>query len=72
MVEQINKWSYGKITKVPVKDYLLNPKTVVHSGQSAVVADYEMFKMIVSDWMKTYGLTKKTALDMYFDATMLQ
>ena len=65
----INEWSYGKVTEIEVADTLYRPvkRTVTWKDQSTHVWDFELFQMIIRDWMDREGWSKEQALDEFFD-----
>lgn len=63
--QNLNQWSKTP-KKIEVCDYYLNPRDVKWKGQTIHVADYELFLMLVKDWMVRYGWTKEQALDEMF------
>ena len=67
----LNEWSKGRTISVEVEDFFMNPRTVNWAGKNMWVADYDLFMMMVKDWMSgtklNPGMTKKEALNLMFD-----
>lgn len=64
---EINAWSYGKVTKIYPKDFYFTPRNIAWKGQDVRVGDYDLFIMMIGQWMKVNGLTKDDALNEYFE-----
>ena len=47
----------------------MNPATIKWKGKSVKVWDLELFQMIIADWQKKNGWSKKQAYDEFFDMT---
>ncbi|UOF77996.1 hypothetical protein [Caudoviricetes sp.] len=67
----LSKSSYQKPNqfkprKIEVRDFYLDFRDVQWKGQIANV-EYELFCMLISDWMKRYKWTKEQALDEFFE-----
>jgi hypothetical protein len=45
----------------------LEPQVIQWKGKTLWVGDFELFKMIIKDWMKRYNWSKDQAFDEYFD-----
>ncbi len=73
-----NEWSNGKTVKVEVMDFYFNPRWVTWKGVKTWVADFELFTMIISQWIKgdkwdnSKARTKEQALDEYFEMVVLR
>lgn len=52
--------------KIQVLDFYFNPATITYKGKSIKVWDYELFTMLIADWRKRYGWSKKQAYDEFF------
>lgn len=52
--------------KIQVLDFYLNPATITYKGKSVKVFDLELFHMLIADWRKRYGWSKKQAYDEFF------
>lgn len=68
-----NQWSYGKVVKLEVMDFYFNPRWITWKGAKTWVADFELFTMLISSWLKgdrwsnSKAMTKEEALDEYFE-----
>lgn len=67
----LNEWSSWVPVKVVVMDFYINPAWVKWRGQETWVADYELFTMLIRQWMTgsvySSALTKEAALDLFFE-----
>lgn len=50
-----------------VPELQLKPRVLKWKGKTVTVYDFELFKGIITDWMKRDGITKEEALDEFFD-----
>ena len=62
--------SSSKPTKIPVRDFYLNPATIKWKGKSVWIADLELFNMLIEDWRKRYKWSKSQAYDEFFDMSV--
>lgn len=62
----LNEWSKNKIKRIEVLDYLLNPRDVSWKGKTITTCDYELFTLMVKQWISE-GMTKEEALDLMFE-----
>ena len=65
---KINVWSYYGVTNITVADFFMNPSWVHWKGTNLWVADYELFVMLIKQWVSN-GMTKDEALDLFFEAS---
>lgn len=45
------------------------PTVLTWKGRTVTVWDFELFKMMIKQWMKESGWTKQQALDEFFEMT---
>jgi hypothetical protein len=72
---ELNPWCAGKIVKIEVADFYMNPRWVTWKSRKMWVADYEFFVMLLKSWIKPpkipgvhqKGMTKEEALDLMFE-----
>lgn len=50
-----------------VPEHDLKPTKITWKGKTCTVYDYELFVMIIKDWIKRDKITKEQALDNFFD-----
>lgn len=62
----LNQWSKNKKLKIEVLDFYFNPRDVSWKGKTIHTCDYELFTMMVKQWISD-GMTKEEALDLMFE-----
>lgn len=63
--QKINAWSFHSAKNVTVLNFYLNSKWVAWNGNKIWVVDYELFGMMVAQWVDS-GMTREEALDLCF------
>ncbi len=73
-----NEWSNDKVIKIGVMDFYRNPRWIIWKDEKIWVADFELFTMIIAQWIKgdkwgsNKSRTKEQALDEYFEIMVLR
>ena len=67
--QNLNKWSHGTVRRIEIQDFYFDMRTVQWKGQTINV-EYELFTMLIKQWMTDKNWTKEQALDEFFDMTL--
>lgn len=61
-----NQWSKNKVKKIEIVDFYFDMRDVQWKGKVLTV-EYELFTMLIKDWMDRNQWSKERALDEFFE-----
>lgn len=65
----VEKTALEKVQEVfpGAEEIELKPRKITWKGKTTIVYDYELFVMMIKDWIKRDNITKEQALDLFFE-----